>query len=208
MPKKKDGMLYELLPRPTKGEDGKPLLYVRPAVGFKYTMRSVDDFCNKYRGMSSSDISRLFESFLDVATWLMRDGSRVETSIGSFAPKLRLDGDYTDPAQIKSKNVHFAGIEFIPSKRFEKTLEDKITHGYRRKEEVIERHPLTDPAEIEAALEKCLHRGYTTAKRFALITGWKYDTAKDYLDGLCKGDNPRLRRYKEGTTYHYVTVSK
>ena len=73
---------------------------------------------------------------------------------------------------------------------------------------MIERHPLTDPAEIEAALEKCLHRGYTTAKRFALITGWKYDTAKDYLDGLCKGDNPRLRRYKEGTTYHYVTVSK
>jgi hypothetical protein len=26
MPKKKDGMLFELLPRPTKGEDGKPIL--------------------------------------------------------------------------------------------------------------------------------------------------------------------------------------
>lgn len=30
MPRKTDGMKFELLPRPTKGEDGKPLLYARP----------------------------------------------------------------------------------------------------------------------------------------------------------------------------------
>ena len=119
MPRKKDGMLIELLPRPTTGEDGKPLLYARPAIGFKYTIRAIDDFCNKYRGMSSGDMIRLFECFLDVATTLMRDGSRVETPIGSFAPKLKLDGDYTDPTKVRSKNVSLASIEFIPSKRFQ-----------------------------------------------------------------------------------------
>ena len=30
MPRKTDGIEIEIHPRPTKGEDGKPLLYVRP----------------------------------------------------------------------------------------------------------------------------------------------------------------------------------
>ena len=33
MPRKTDGIEFEIHPRPTKGEDGKPLLYVRPAKG-------------------------------------------------------------------------------------------------------------------------------------------------------------------------------
>ena len=208
MPRKKDGMLIELLPRPTKGEDGKPYLYARPAIGFKYTMRAVDEFCNKYRGMSLGDMTRLFEGFLDVASALMRDGSRVETSIGSFAPRLKLDGDYTDPNKVKSKNVRLAGIEFIPSKRFQRQLEDRIVFGFRRKPEVVKRNPLTDPAELEAALKTCLRRGYTTTARFAATAGLKYQTAKRFLDSLCRGENPRLRRFKEGTAYHYELVSK
>ena len=31
MPRKTDGIEFEIHPRPTKSEDGKPLLYVRPA---------------------------------------------------------------------------------------------------------------------------------------------------------------------------------
>ena len=30
MPRKTDGVLFELQPRPTKGEDGKPLLIMSP----------------------------------------------------------------------------------------------------------------------------------------------------------------------------------
>ena len=33
MPRKTNGIEFEIHPRPTKGEDGKPLLYVRPAMG-------------------------------------------------------------------------------------------------------------------------------------------------------------------------------
>ena len=208
MPKKKDGMLFELLPRPTKGEDGQPLLYARPAIGFKYTIQAIDEFCSKYRGASSGDVIRLFEMVLDVASWLMRDGSRLETPLGSFAPKLKLDGDYTDPKKVQSKNVRFAGIEFIPSKRFEMSVEDKIFHGYRRKEEVVERHPITDPEERLEALRKSLAHGYTTAKRFSYYCGLRYDTARKYLDSLCKGENPLLRRYKECRTNHYVFLKK
>ena len=32
MPRKTNGIEIEIHPRPTKGEDGRPLLYVRPAL--------------------------------------------------------------------------------------------------------------------------------------------------------------------------------
>lgn len=206
MPRKKDGMLFELLPRPTKGDDGQPLLYPRPAIGFKYTTRAVDEFCNKYRGMSSGDLTRLFETFLDAASWLMRDGSRIETPLGSFAPKLRLDGDYTDPKKVQSKNVSFAGIEFIPSQRFEQSVEEKIFHGYRQKQEVIERHPLSDPDKLEEALQKSMFSGFTTVQRFCYYSGLRYRSGKRFLDNLCKGEVPRLQKEKEGQTNHYRLI--
>ena len=208
MPRKKYGMKFELLPRPTKGEDGKPLLYARPSIGFKYTTRAVDEYCVKHRGAHPGDMTRFLETFLDVAANLMLDGSRVETPFGSFAPKLKIDGDYTDPDKVQHKNVRFGGIEFIPSKRFEQELEKKLVYGFLKTKEVVERHPLTNPEDIELALQSCLSRGYTTAKRFSYKAGFKYDKAKDFLDNLCEGEHPRLQRFKEGTTYHYVKVNE
>ena len=44
MPRKKKGLKFELLPRPTKDENGKPLLYARPAIRRKWSMKWLDDF--------------------------------------------------------------------------------------------------------------------------------------------------------------------
>ena len=208
MPRKKYGMKFELLPRPTKDEDGKPLLYARPSIGFKYTTRRVDDYCVKYRGAYPGDLSHFLELFMDVAAILMSDGSRVETPFGSFAPKLKLDGDHSDPDKVKHSDVSLGGIEFIPSKRFEQELDKRIIYGFLKTKEVVERHPLTKPEELEEALQSCLSRGYTTAKRFSYKAGLRYMSAKRFLDALCKGESPRLQRFKEGTTYHYVPLVK
>ena len=118
MPRRKEGLDYELLPRPTKGEDGRPLLYARPAVGIRYSMSSLEAFCHQHRGMHYGEMTRALEVFLDVATILMEDGARIETPFGTFAPKLRLDGDYTDPDKVTGNNVHYAGVEFRPSQQF------------------------------------------------------------------------------------------
>ena len=48
MPRKTDGIEFEIHPRPTKGEDGKPLLYVRPAKGRKKNFKDLENFCNQY----------------------------------------------------------------------------------------------------------------------------------------------------------------
>ena len=209
MPRKKDGMLYELLPRPTKGEDGKPLLYPRPAVGFKYTARSIDDFCHKNRGMPMGDMSRFFNSFLDVAAWLMHDGSRVETPFGSFAPKLKLDGDYTDPEQVKSENVSLATIEFIPSRLFIEELENYLRTGFREKPNVIDRksvHELRENGKIEEAMQDLMQYKCFTINSLIKRTYMKYSTARAYLNSLCKGEHPLLRKSKSGVYVYYYPI--
>ena len=207
MPRKKDGMKYELLPRPTKGPDGRPLLYPRPALGIKYSMRHIDDFCNKYRGMHQGEMTRALEGFIDVAAILMKDGGRIETPLGSFAPKLRLDGDYTDPNKVKSKNIRYVGIEFIPSKQFIEALGERIDRGFLQVGEPSHTEQLQDPGAMDMALRKSMGRGYTTVKKFAYYSGLKYDTAKRYLNSLCSGDNPLLYKRKEGTTFQYMLTS-
>ena len=206
MPRKKKGMKFELLPRPTKGEDGKPLLYPHPAVGRKWSMRTLDEFCNKYRGMSKGELTRVFEAFLDVAAGFMEDGSRIETPIGSFAPKLKIKGDFSDPAKVKHDDVYFAGIEFIPSKRFNQELEDRLDEGFLKVAEVKYDRPEPSEKTTEEALQKCLQKGYITIRSFAFWSGMKYDTAKRYLNKLCEGENPRLRWTREGRTRHYLPV--
>ena len=41
MPRKTDGILFELQPRPTKGDDGKPLLYAQPVI--EHDLDDLDD---------------------------------------------------------------------------------------------------------------------------------------------------------------------
>ena len=206
MPRKKDGMKYELFTRPTKGEDGKPLLYARPALSIKYSLRSFDDFCHKYRAMHAGEMTRALEAFVDVAAIMMQDGARIETPLGSFAPKLRLDGDYTDPKKVKSKNVRYAGIEFIPSKQFVEALGDRIERGFLQVGQPAGTDQMQDSEAMEEALRKSLRRGYTTVRNFCYYSGLKYHTARNYLMHLCEGENPCLRRRKEGPVVHFLPV--
>ena len=201
-------IVYDLYPRPTNGADGQPLLYVRPVAKTVHDSNAIDNFCNETRLLPKGAMKQCLESFLEIATTMMQYGDRIETPFGTFIVKLKLDGDYTDPKKVKNKSVSLAGIEFIPSKRFVETLQDKIHFGYVQKQEVYERHPVTDPEELEKILEKCLRIGYTTVERFQWATDLKYDKAKSFLDNLCKCENPRLRRFKEGTTYHYIANKK
>ena len=208
MPRKKDGLKYELLTRPTKGDDGKPLLYARPAIGIKYSMRMLDDFCHEHRGMHQGELTRALQSFMDVAVIHMKDGARVETPFGSFVAKIRLDGDYTDPKKIKSKNVQFAGIDFIPSKEFLQSLNARINRGFLQVALPASTEQLHDPEAMKEALRKALKKGYTTVNGFCYHSGLKYHTAKNYLNKLCEGDTPLLRKKKEGTNWHFSAVTQ
>ena len=203
MPRKTDGILFELHPRPTNGEDGKPLLYARPVSGRKLSVDFFDDLCFQHRQMGKGEITRLFNTFLEVGSIYLAEGYRIETPLGSFAPKLKLLGDHTDPAMITSKDVIFSGIDFIPSKRLVEEVKNRH-HGCRKGNGRVGNAQMHDSKAMEQALRKSMTKwGYTTISTFKTVSGLKYTTAKNYLNALCEGDEPLLERSREGRQWHY-----
>ena len=202
MPRKTDGIEFEIHPRPTKGEDGKPLLYVRPAKGRKRSFRELEDFCNKYRGLRTGELQMVMDVVMDVLGLWLSAGYRVETPLGSFAPKLKLLGEHTDPKTIHGRDIKYAGIEFIPSKEF---VEEggQNREGYRKSDEQVGNSQMRDPKAMDEALRRSMKRGFTTIPEFMIYSGLKRDSAKTYLDSLCKGDYPRLWRVRESRRWLY-----
>ena len=194
MPRKTNGIEFEIHPRPTKGEDGKPLLYVRPAKGRKKSFKELEDFCNKYRNLRTGEMQMVFDVVMDVVGLWLSDGYRVETPIGSFAPKLRLLGEHTDPKTIHGRDIEYAGIEFIPSKEFIKEG-GKNREGYRKSQEQV--------GNSQIALRRCMRLGYATIPEFMIFSGLKRDSAKAYLDSLCEGEHPRLWKVRESRRWLY-----
>ena len=89
MPRKKDGMLFEVHPTPIKGKDGQNIVYARPVPMDKFTMKGLEDYCHRNYHSYYGEIGRAFDYFLRAAGELMAMGYRIETPIGSFAPKRR-----------------------------------------------------------------------------------------------------------------------
>ena len=205
MPRKTNGMFFELHPSPMKGEDGKLLLYARPAGDRKVTMREVDDTCAQYKGMVKGQMTIDFETFIDVCRRWMGEGYRIETPLGTFTPKLRLIGEHTDPAKVLGRDVELATIEFTPSKEFVSEVK-RSNEGFRRAGTPVGNAQMYDEAFMQKALRRSLVGGFTTINRFKAISGLKYHSAQNYLESLCCGDNPRLRRQKIGTTLHYFLL--
>ena len=202
MPRKTDGIEFEIHPRPTKGEDGKPLLYVRPAKGRKKSFKDLETFCNKYRGLRTGELQQVMEVVMEVVGLWLSDGYRVETPLGSFAPKLKLMGEHTDPKTIHGRDVRYAGIEFIPSKEFVKEG-GQNREGYRKSEEPVGNSQMHDQQAMDEALRRSMRLGYTTIPEFMIYSGLRRDSAKAYLDSLCQGEHPRLWKVRESRRWLY-----
>lgn len=46
--------------------------------------------------------------------------------------------------------------------------------------------------EMDKALERCLRFGHVTVPVFMAYSELKRNSARSYLDSICKGDHPRL----------------
>ena len=202
MPRKTDGILFELHPGPKRDEEGKPLLYARPATGISKTIRQLDDFCAEYRNLQKGEMERLFNLFIDVAGSWLAQGYRVETPIGSFAMKLKLTGDHTDAEKVTGRDIVYNGVEFTPSRELIAKAGSN-REGFRKKPGYVGNSQMYDPKAMEEALRKSLTLGYTTVSTFMYFSKLKRDSAQHYLDSLSKGENARLLRRKNGRTYVY-----
>ena len=206
MPRKTDGMPFELFTRPTNGEDGKPLLYARPAAPYKRTMKDVETYCG-FRGVSTGIVDIAFDTFMEVCSGWLAEGYRVETPLGTFSAKIKLEGEFTDPSKVKGKNVKFVGLELTPSKRFVKAVKYK-QKGFYKKGSSVGNAQMHDEAFMAEALRRAMKNGFTTIRIFMAVSGLKYHSAQRYLDRLCYGEHPTLRQMKIGNSYHYFPLQK
>ena len=129
-----DKIEFELQPRPTKGTDGKPLLYPHHVPAMKCDLDYIDEFCANYRGT----------------------------------------------------NRH---------------------KGFRKRLTQVGNAQMYDEKAMEAALRQSVSNGYITVKTFQVCSGLKYKSARHYLDSLCEGEAPRLRRSKDAGALHYFPVN-
>lgn len=203
MPRKTDGIIYELHPGPNKGKDGKPLLYAEPVIDKKYSLRELDRLCIESHRTYKHQIENALNMACEAIASLVKDGHRVETPFGTFAPKIKLLGDHTDPDKVTGKDIMYDGIEYNPSKEFV-TMSDCSHHGFRKQDPRIWNPKKVEGEEaLKEALLKSVTNSYTTAKRFMHSSGLKETMARHYLNAHCEGDNALLKRCIEGRNVLY-----
>jgi len=205
MPRKTNGMPFEIHPSPMKGSDGRNIVYVRPQSGRKITMEQVDEYCAEYYALRRGELTRSFRAFIEAVGHFLSEGYRIETPIGSFAPKIGLKREITDPAEVKNGDVLFEGIEYRSVKAFEESVA-RWMEGFRRAGNPNVQQLLADQEHLDKALQQSIAYlgGYTTARCFARHAGITYYSARQQLDRWCQGDNPRLLRSKHGQEIIYT----
>ena len=207
MPRKNSGMWYEVHPTPVKGEDGKNLVYVRPRSGKKLTMKQLEDYCEHNYNLRYGELSRAFDVFVRAAGWLLAEGYRIETPIGSFAPKLSLAKQVTDPGLVKDRDVRLDGVEYNPGQLWNREI-DKWLDGFRRWQNADTQAIMADKEKLEQVMRECIqqHHGYITAGMFSRASGLTLYSARKQLNEWTKGDNPKLLKTPRGKEHIYTEI--
>ena len=207
MPRKNSGMWYEVHPTPVKGKDGKNLVYVRPKSGMKLTMKELEEYCERTYNMRFSEMSRAFDTFIRAAGRFLAEGYRIDTPIGSFAPKLLLTKQLTDPDAVKDRDVRLDGVEYNPGKLWNEEMK-KWHDGFRRYHNADPQEIMADKEKLEQTMRECIQKynGYITAGRFARFSGLTLYSARKQLNEWTKGGNPKLLKTKMGKEHIYTEV--
>ena len=205
MPRKNSGMWYEVHPTPVKGEDGKNLVYVRPKSGLKISMKQLEDYCESNHSLRYGELSRAFDVFIRVAGRFLAEGYRIDTPIGSFAPKLSLAKQITDADEVKDRDVRLEGVEYNPGKLWDKEIK-KWLDGFRRYHNTDTQEMLADKEKLELLMRECIqkHNGYITAGMFARYSGLTLYSARKQLNEWTRGDNPKLLMTAQGKEHIYT----
>ena len=200
-------MWYEVHPTPVKGADGKNLVYVRPKSGMKLSMKELEDYCERNYSLRYGELSRAFDVFVRVAGRFLAEGYRIDTPIGSFAPKLSLAKQISDANEVKDRDVRLDGVEYNPGKLWEKEIK-KWLDGFRRFQNPDTKDILADKEKLEQEMRKCIQRnnGYITAGMFARYTGLTLYSARKQLDEWTKGQNPKLLMTPRGKEHIYTEI--
>ena len=170
-------------------------------------MKGLDEYCAKNYGLRPFELTRAFEAFIQATGYYLSEGYRIETPIGSFAPRLRVVREITDPDDVKGRDVRFDGVEYNSGKLWHEAVA-KWLEGFRRAQNTNVQEVLADTEKLEAKLHECIRRynGYVTVRLFSIHTGLTYYSAKKQLDKWTQGQTAKLLKTKRGQEYIYTEL--
>ena len=206
MPRKDNGLLFEVHPAPLKDKEGHNYVYVRPFGLRRRTLDEIDEYCSRNFAVQPGDVSRVLNVFMEAAKTWLANGERIETPMGTFAAKIGLRSEKTTADKIGSNDVELQGIEFIPTKEFLDHVGLR-TNGFRPVNNPDSQKLLADTAHLELALQRCLDaKGFASTHEFMRHSGLTKHSARKILDQWCEEPSPRLMRTKMGRTYIYTEI--
>ena len=137
----------------------------------------------------------------------MAEGYRIETPLGSFAPKLSLARQVSDPDAVKDHDVRLEGVEYNPGKMWDREIQ-KWLDGFRRFQNPDTKAILADKEKLEQVLRECIqrHHGFVTAGIFSRASGLTLYSARKQLNEWTKGDNPKLLKTPRGKEHIYTEI--
>ncbi len=191
MPRKTDGIPFEVHRSPKADEEGNVMLYAVPQSNRTKDFKELETWLHVSNAVRAGELQRSFDAFMDECTRWLSQGYRVQTPIGVFSLKLDMKRKVTNPREVRHDDVEFKGIEFRPSAEFTKGVKLKVkSEGFRF---VHKADPTLLVANEEAmlkALYKSIHAegGYTTVARFMFYSGLsKYAATRKLRQWCCSG---------------------
>ena len=199
MPRKTDGIPFEVHRSPKADEEGNVMLYAVPQ-----SNRTKD-----FKELETWELQRSFDAFMDECTRWLSQGYRVQTPIGVFSLKLGMKRKVTNPREVRHDDVEFKGIEFRPSAEFTKGVKVGVeSEGFR----YVSKADSTLLAANEDAMLKALYKsiqaegGYTTVTRFMSYSGLSKYAATRKLHQWCQSGSCLLRERRLGHSIIYELI--
>lgn len=209
MPRKTDGIPFEVHRSPSTDKDGGTVLYATPLSNRTRSFDEIEGFLEMKSTLRQGELQRAFDTFLSECSFWLSDGYRVQTPLGSFTLKLGMKRKVTNTRDVRHDDVEFKGIEFRPSAEFiNKTKRRIASVGYR----YVHKADSTLLMFNEEEMLKSLHRsidtkgGYTTLSRFMACSGLSKYAASKKLNHWCAGSSPLLKSRKIGHSVIYEFV--
>ncbi len=202
-------MPFETHPSPKKGEDGKPLLYIRPKSGQKLDFKSFENYCTGNSDIKPGEMERVFAAFMKGANYWLSKGYSIESPIGVFRPKIGLKRQVTDPDDISNNDVEFLDIDFQPTKEFMDQVAYNIEEeGFRYVRKTASSILLKNEDKLLKALKASIdaNNGFTTVASFMEHSGLSRYSAVKALNKWSAGDAPLLQKTRYGQSYIYTEI--
>ncbi len=170
-------------------------------------MKELETYCEKHEALRYGELTRAFEAFIHAAGMLLAEGYRIETPIGTFAPKLSLSRQITNPDEVEDRFVQLDGVEYNPGKLWNAEMA-KWHDGFRRYQNPDTQVILADQEKLEQVLRQCLdeNHGYVTASQFARRSGLTLYSSRKQLNEWTKGNNAKLMMTPMGKTHIYTEI--